>query len=1078
MENPDKQKSSKNLSRRNSFLISTKRFSIQIRNYDELEKGLARIFSGPPTLNGYKNNITSLLNTIGMPVKDLLKLVIYSLSKLSRKPNEINIITSYLFLMNDFMKLMREKDQTKKEQHILKDLLSLSSSIQYKKYLKNNIIMKYGELGNTAIILLNGQVDVLIKFSKSKIINGIMYLYYIAYMLKYQEYGLINDTINENFNLFPIEIIDDIGENTINLDDDNNYKSNNNIENIIENNIIHKQNNVLRKISNSKINSNFLYENSDKDVHNIKKNSNILNNNESSKMIFKLNIENEEMKDFRHTFKIKAKKLLKLFNFKIMDKKQLKIISTENYIKNLDIQNIFENCHCSISDTEKLFPNFEEFNEFKNIKLYSYNKISTIDTGSLFGEMALSDANSLRKGTIITTSECHCAILNRKIFNDCLRLGAQKQLRELVRFFINLPIFSGIPENVFYKKYFFNLSKKVLNRGKFVIIQGEKPEFISFIKTGSYGLTTRMSLLDLTKLINFYVRNNEKKKEKLLKIIKEAEKLMADNIRFKKFYLTENNLRVNEISCPDIIGNQEYIGPNGTYVFSIEAKSSENIIYTLNNKFYNELLRKNISVKENQNELLQNKIDLLIQRLLIIRNCMMNSFFDYKCEKEIDNLIFKEFEQKRNLKIKTKRSPKFKSVNCIFNDENKIIKPNIELFHSPLISKKNTKTKFNKIKIPKSVNSRNKKFLPKSAISTPNQRNKTKRINFTAKIRMKKNSEDFVKNQPRNAPLSPTQMQLSKTSAYFIKKNNFNFIGNFQKKRRNYFCFDYYNKNENSNSNLYKTNIFSKTLKEINKNRFENSGYFSAKSQSMKINKIKSSNLFEILNNFNDNDYNDSVGQNYSYKTFKTPKYISMNNLVWENLKYKFNFPLHLLMKKSFKILNNTNTNISDIDIKNKCQTKRIRINSNVISSSKSYENKNTNDKKLINMINSYDKINTNYIENILIKDTKKSSSHSHHINFNNLNQNKETSKKEHKIKNNFNINNNPENVPNIKLKIKKFISPEEVSFMNEMNKMRNMLEITKYLEIKKGKYNLDRNNYYKKNVVNRMKIFCRLEKK
>ena len=41
---------------------------------------------------------------------------------------------------------------------------------------------------------------------------------------------------------------------------------------------------------------------------------------------------------------------------------------------------------------------------------------------------------------------------------------------------------------------------------------------------------------------------------------------------------------------------------NGLFAFSIEAKAPENIIYTLNNKFYIDLKNKNISVKKNQDK--------------------------------------------------------------------------------------------------------------------------------------------------------------------------------------------------------------------------------------------------------------------------------------------------------------------------------------------------------------------------------------------------------------------------------------------------------------------------------------------
>ena len=71
---------------------------------------------------------------------------------------------------------------------------------------------------------------------------------------------------------------------------------------------------------------------------------------------------------------------------------------------------------------------------------------------------------------------------------------------------------------------------------------------------------------------------------------------MNENIKFTKFYLSEINIRVTNISSPDILGYKEYVDENGLYAFSIETKSPENIIFTLDNKFYSDLLNRNCTV--------------------------------------------------------------------------------------------------------------------------------------------------------------------------------------------------------------------------------------------------------------------------------------------------------------------------------------------------------------------------------------------------------------------------------------------------------------------------------------------------
>ena len=156
------------------------------------------------------------------------------------------------------------------------------------------------------------------------------------------------------------------------------------------------------------------------------------------------------------------------------------------------------------SSSKSSYLNLVNENILPGMKLCTYSKIISLERGSLFGEMALNEPNALRKATIITTEDSHFAVLNKKTFNNSIKMGAQKHMKETLQFFIEIPIFNGIPEGVFYNKYYTNLSKDIIVKGKNVINQGEKPDHITLLQTGSYGLTTQMSLYDLTRLILYY----------------------------------------------------------------------------------------------------------------------------------------------------------------------------------------------------------------------------------------------------------------------------------------------------------------------------------------------------------------------------------------------------------------------------------------------------------------------------------------------------------------------------------------------------------------------------------------------
>jgi hypothetical protein len=157
---------------------------------------LEKLFSHPPSNFGYKSDIESIMDELALSKEQLFRMVINSLSRSSRTNPEIRIIASYLFLMQDLLKLLKAKGPEKRENLLLKDLLTLAENVDYEKSQKDTVLMRYGEKGNNAFIILDGKVDVLIESYFYKSIGDKTYLYYLANLIKYQEYGLVNNIIN------------------------------------------------------------------------------------------------------------------------------------------------------------------------------------------------------------------------------------------------------------------------------------------------------------------------------------------------------------------------------------------------------------------------------------------------------------------------------------------------------------------------------------------------------------------------------------------------------------------------------------------------------------------------------------------------------------------------------------------------------------------------------------------------------------------------------------------------------------------------------------------------------------------
>ena len=1090
----DKKHNKKSLQylKKHSTLNSSYNQSKNMAQMEPFENGLSKIFSSPPSHLGYLNNIESLINELGLKSEQHLNFTISCLSKLVRNKNETKIIASYLYLMPDFIKLLRRQEIDKNEQDILKDLLNLAQSIAYQKCDKNTILMRFGDKGSTAYIILDGKVDVLIKSFKLMNVTKNDYLFYLANLLRYCEYGLLNEVINENFDTFPIEIYDSNNLKHLNFNNINDFPiREENIKSKTINNLDRKRNFMLPSSKNLTFTEEKTINNEDK-------------YNYSINSFFKLNEENEKIKEFKNVFTISTNKLLRIFNLKQLDKKNSKLhkCPINEYINRLELvpgyykicihksfinhselekENVKDKKKESIEDEEneekeekeekennennKINNKSEDEDTIYNLKIFTYIKVATLGKGTLFGELALKDANSQRTGTIISSSECHFTVLSKRVYDNCLKKGAEKYLKELLSFFINLPVFIGISESLFYHKYYNYLSKKIILRGNCIINQGEKPKNIILIKTGIYGLTTRISLFELTKLIYYFINENLKNKgniniffdeetkkyNRLLKqtknMINEAKILMNDNIKFKKYYLSEIFIRVTDISCPDIIGYKEYIGENGLYAFSIETKSPENIIFSLDNKFYSDLLQRNCTVRNNQKKLLEKKIDAMIQRLLIIRNSLVNSFFDNKNEKELSSILIKELENLYDTKLKQKRFLKFKSTEYKFNKK------------IPKRKKYSNKNKYRNI-----INfSRNYKINNNANYFHSFNLDELTSNKLKNNINNQSHNKNYIKKISNvNNKINNNKTDLYKTSKNFNSKNNdineinigIKKIVNINSKEKDKAISSCNGLREYSSRNILNKNNNIPTELNNSKTNYEQ----------QKQHTIKNEKLFLLNSKFN-----------FPQRI----KAINYNSLVWEEIKTKIN-------------LKNNNNNL----IKNFNHTYRSKNNIYNLEKSNSFNK--INNEEIKNPINSgrysSGRIRFNNKENNLQNQLfkrfsllQKSKSE--------LSSNKKIRVKSNLIRqikspkyidnHNITIDSNKkyyspqnESVPKINLRIKKMFSPEEIKFIREINKKRDEFYVIKYHESKLEKYKLDRYFYYNNNLKNRIKLFYNIEKK
>ena len=406
-----------------------------------------------------------------------------------------------------------------------------------------------------------------------------------------------------------------------------------------------------------------------------------------------------------------------------------------------------------------------------------------------------------------------------------------------------MPIFKGIQPGVFLRKYYTSLSLNSINKNYKIITQGEKPEYITLLKSGQYTIYTFNSLYNITNLMIYYMKINRKTKKndelfnKIIMSIKTTNKLLIENEKFRVYYFSKNNFKVGEISCPDIIGYNEYIDKEGKYAFSIESKALKGDFFLLKNTFYEEMMRKNEIVRNNQQELYSSKIDLLLERLYNMRKIVINTFFEFKTKEEIGRTVCKEIDESIINQAKFKRFKKLYSTNY---------------------------------KMPQSQ----KENIVNNAININNPNNYNNEI-----IDINKKT---ILNQKHSKKIIPL-LNLKTICKTEKNNNNTNSVNTLEKKIEKQSLFNYtrYNKIYNENNfirNGNNKNILS-TIPNRNYNKTINYFY-----KNLTI--FKNDNDNNNTNNKNQKNTND----NNSIKAFATERKsningICLNKLIWEDIK-------------------------------------------------------------------------------------------------------------------------------------------------------------------------------------------------
>ena len=613
-----------------------------------------------------------------------------------RDRNDHILISIFLYQIKKFIDLFKHNMMNlneKLDSKFFDSLRFISSNIMYSKFNSNRLLMRYGEEGKKFYLSLLGDVAILIPIKKIATITINEYKRYIALLIIYKEYKLLIDVLKENNVVYDMEM--DFFEDTQNYD---------------------KHIDLLQSIN--------LFNKDKEEVEKDKYKKDLT-------QLLDLYLNPEEKKFYNKYVVTKKGKYQE-------EKDDGLFLSPREYINRINIYSDFDfqrvNKEIEKIEREARLKKEEEegpqarnsidsvnLNEIKTFLIYDYHRVTELGSGEMFGDQALSSATSQRTATIITITECHFGYLNDEIYAQSIKEYNEKNRKNRICYLCNVPIMSTFSYKLIEKRYYNNFVFKGAKRNESILNQNEKNKNIILLKEGTFEVSFKGTIADISDIINYYMRQYELIARKRSDINEELTKNVITMNRQRKkierlFYLEINHEYDNKIflvNAPNIFGmaqteNEEFV---------IEMENDKKIAKKCYNSFYEikchsmfceyvlldkklfekEIMKDDKAIIAKRNGFLKEFYEKTIKRLLVIRyGKIWNLFLENGIYNENNgvNIDWNKIELNQNFikgiikLIDTINEYKFlsndldKNMNKYFEDKrNKIIEEKQKLKH-------------------------------------------------------------------------------------------------------------------------------------------------------------------------------------------------------------------------------------------------------------------------------------------------------------------------------------------------------------------------------------------------------------
>ena len=697
-----------------------------------------------------------------------LNIVQYILNKRKRTDNDLLIIKCFLSEMN-FISLLKIK--------VGKDklLFSLGKYLKIEKKPQNSLLFRYGNKGTKFYIVFSGELSVLILKDAKVKISYMRYFMHLLILKLLKEDDLLYKILSSNYGANNI----DKNEFDYYYDNINKFinkyfgKFNNKNRYFVfpENN----NNEIKRKKTATSFISHSKYEEmledldvvldseiSSEEEEEVEKEEKIKSKTSEKKIIhndFWLRKKEKSMKKIKRKEVLKKNKyLLKIYNINkdlnytelpisqighkkvkliviyfifcreiILSKKQF--LSVNDYITFTYLNSPM---HLSIKCESHVAEN-EEFN------LFQYYEITRKKRGDTFGELALQHDDNQRTGAVMTLSDTVLGYLTKNDYDMSLSDIELRKRKKDVNFIMSFSIFSQMNWFVFENKYFNFFKKEKYVQGEKIMCQGQKNQKLFFIMDGQFEISTTVTLKKIFYLLKIKMGNNFDIKQRPM--------------NYKSY-----NFRLYISSNKDLLGlNDCYFYDDISFV-DATCISLNSTVFTLDISILNELRQKIPEIEVDLKKMIEKKQNIIIDRLKIIYNKILESVKSYKEQRnilsamnnnknnieEIKQSIVYNRQNDKKLKTKLLSPPNLQktTTNIIKNlNYNKEVLPNI---YSNTEGKNVEEQNLKSINNNNSINIYNK-LMPNDALFSKSYNNIKSNFNLT--LIPKKDNEIIKRNK-------------------------------------------------------------------------------------------------------------------------------------------------------------------------------------------------------------------------------------------------------------------------------------------------------------------------------------------